>query len=122
MAGKKRPPRYAIIFLTCLMTIPTLYTILYPEMCAGDLKAYIPHFAVGALLGICHLVLRPILRLISAPVGCLTLGLVGTAIDIGLIYLCSAVVKGFQRPAFLFVLLAVLMINFICVLAGGRRK
>lgn len=122
MAGRKKPPRYAIIFLTCLMSIPTLYTILYPEMCAGDLKAYIPHFAVGALLGICHLVLRPILRLISAPVGCLTLGLLGTVIDIGLIYLCSAFVDGFAAPSFLFALLAVLMINFICVLAGGRKR
>ncbi len=122
MSGRKRPPRHAIIFLTCLMAVPTLYTILYPEMCAGDLKAYIPHFAVGALLGICHLILRPVLRLISAPVGCLTLGLVGTAIDIGLIYLCAALVDGFEAPTFLFAILTVLMVNFICVLAGGRRK
>ena len=122
MSGRKRPPRHAIIFLTCLLSVPTLYSILYPEMWAGDLKAYIPHFAVGALLGVCHLILRPILRLISAPVGCLTLGLAGTAIDIGLIYLCAALVEGFEKPSFLFALLAVLMINFICVLAGGRRK
>lgn len=122
MARRKKTTRYEIIFLTCLLSIPTLYTILYPEMCAGDLKAYIPHFAVGALLGICHLILRPILRLISAPVGCLTLGLFGTAIDIALIYVCAYFVKGFEKPTFLFAILAVLMINFICVLAGGRRK
>ena len=122
MARRKKTPRYEIIFLTCLLSIPTLYTILYPEMCAGDLKAYIPHFAVGALLGICHLILRPILRLISVPVGCLTLGLFGVAIDIGLIYLCAYFVKGFEKPTFLFAALAVLMINFICVLAGGRKR
>ena len=122
MSGRKRPPRSAIIFLTCLLSIPTLYTILYPEMCAGDLKAYIPHFAVGALLGICHLVLRPILRLVSAPVGCLTLGLIGTIIDIALIYVCAHFVNGFEKPTFTFAALAVLMINFICVLAGGRKR
>ena len=122
MAGRNKRPKYEIRFLTCLLSIPTLYTILYPEMCAGDLKAYIPHFAVGALLGVCHLLLRPILRLISAPIGCLTLGLAGTAIDIGLIYLCAAVVDGFEAPSFMFAALAVLMINFICVLAGGRKR
>ena len=122
MAGRKKPPRSMIVFLTCLLAIPTLYTILYPHMLADNLKAYIPHFAVGALLGVCHLILRPILRLISAPVGCLTLGLVGTAIDIGLIYLCAFLVEGFEKPTFLFAILAVLMINFICVLAGGRKR
>lgn len=122
MAGRKSPPRRTIIFLTCLLSVPTLYFILYPDLRAADIKAYIPHLAVGALLGICHLILRPILRLISAPIGCLTLGLIGSVIDIGLIYLSAGFVKGFKVPSLFFAVLAALMINLICVLAGGRKR
>jgi len=122
MANKKSPPRKTIIFLTCLLTIPTLHSILYPALRTGDIRDYVPHLVVGALLGVCHLILRPIFRLISAPIGCLTLGLFGAVIDIGLIYLSAGFVKGFEVPSLFFAVLAALMINAICSLAGGRKR
>lgn len=122
MAKRREPPRKTIIFLTCLLSIPTLYSILYPALRTGDIRDYLPHLAVGALLGLCHLALRPILRLISAPIGCITLGLFGAVIDIGLIYLSAGFVKGFEVPSLFFAVLAALMINIICALAGGRKR
>lgn len=121
MSGRKSPPRKTIIFLTCLLAVPTLHSILYPAPHPIVLRTYLPHLAVGALLGGCHLILRPLLRVLSAPLGCLTLGLVGAAIDIALIYLCAALVQGFTVPSFLFAVLSAMTTNFICALAGGRK-
>lgn len=80
-----------------------------------------PALMTGALLGVAHLLLRPILRLVSAPLGCLTLGLFGFVIDVGLIYLCAHFVAGFQVPTPLYAIVTALLINFICALAAGRR-
>ena len=74
----------------------------------------------GALLGVAHLVLRPVLRLLSAPLGCLTLGLFGLVIDVGLIYACGSLVEGFTVPGPLYAVLTAVLINVICAVAGAE--
>ena len=111
---KKRLSRSTVVLLTCLLAVPTVPDLMYgldvwhsPEM----LK---PYLAAGLLLGLAHLLLRPLLRLISAPLGCLTLGISGTAIDVGLIYLAAKYAEGFPAPEFLCVLLTAILINGVC--------
>ena len=118
---KRSSPRYLLIFICCLLAVPTVGELMgfYPaDWTLWEMK---PALLTGALLGMAHLILRPILRLISAPLGCLTLGLIGMAIDIGLIYLSAAFVEGFQVPSFLYALITAMLINLVCALAAGRR-
>ena len=75
----------------------------------------------GALLGVAHLVLRPVLRILCAPLGCLTLGLFGMVIDVGLIYTCDHLVDGFAVPGLLYAVLTAVLINAICAVAAGRK-
>ena len=65
--------------------------------------------------------LRPVLRLLSAPLGCLTLGLSGTVIDVALIYLSARLFPAFQVPSLLYACLTALLINGVCAFATGRR-
>lgn len=110
-----------LVFLTCTLAVPTIAQVMGiygPDMDPQALRAPL---AVGALLGVCHIVLRPVLRFVFAPVGCLTFGLFGLVIDIGLIYLCASRVPGFVVPSFLYALLCAMAINTICAVAAGRR-
>lgn len=121
MRRNNRTPRKLLIFLTCLLSVPTVATIMYGTPENADLNSYAPLLTMGAALGIVHLVLRPLLRIITAPLGCLTLGLSGTAIDVALIYLADRFVKGFNVPGFLFALLTALLINAVTAFVGARR-
>lgn len=114
-------PRRTLIFLTCLLAVPTVYGIMYnmPEKITLPILA--PLLLTGAMLGLAHLLLRPLLRLITAPLGCMTLGLSGTAIDIFLIYLSDYFVEDFRVPSFLYAFLTALLINAISSFVGARR-
>lgn len=119
---KKQPgSRWLLILLCCILAVPTVGVLmgLVPRNITPE--AVKPPLLVGALLGLAHIVLRPVLRLLFAPLGCLTLGLFGLAIDIGLIYFCASFVEGFYVPSFLYALLTALLINGINAVAGGRR-
>lgn len=118
-----RPSRSFVVMATCILAAPTVACIMqfisiYSQ---AELKLAVPYLIVGAALGIAHLILRPVLRLITAPLGCLTFGLSGTAIDVGLIYLSARVLPAFQVPSLLYALLTAILINGICAFAGGRR-
>ncbi len=108
-------------FLTCLLAVPTVASIMYGKPDTADLHALAPYLATGTALGVVHLVLRPVLRLITVPLGCLTFGLSGTAIDIALIYLSGHLVRGFQPPEFLYALLTAILINVVVAVVGGKR-
>lgn len=113
----RRNNRYAIVFLCCVMAMPTCVQMLdgfYSESIRISLF-------MGALLGAAHLVLRPVIRVLTAPIGCLTLGLIQPAIDIFLIYGCDRLVDGFSVTDPLHALLAVILINAISFIAAGRR-
>ncbi len=66
-----RANRYFFVFLCCLLAVPICVYAL------GLLTANEPYTALlaGTLLGAAHVALRPILRLITKPLGCLTMGL-----------------------------------------------
>ena len=112
-----RPMRYAFVFLCCLLAIPTcVYGF-------GILYARGPYLAVmaGALLGCAHLLLRPLLRLVTMPIGCLTFGLSAFAIDVGLIYGCAYFLDGFAVPKLMDAVLAAILVNAACWIVGGRH-
>ena len=76
---------------------------------------------MGALLGALHVAVRPILRVVSIPLGCLTLGLIQPLIDLALLYLCDHAVAGFSITSPLHAVIAVMLINTISFIAAGRR-
>ena len=120
MGRRINPPRRTLVFLTCLLAVPTVSHLMYGAPDMSDMAAMRPYLIVGAALGLSHLILRPILRLITAPLGCLTLGLSGTAIDLGLIYLSVRVVPDFPAPEFLCALLTALLVNAISAAVAKR--
>ena len=121
MGRRINPPRRTLVFLTCLLAAPTVPSLMYGAPDMGDFAAMQPYLIVGAALGLAHLILRPVLRLVTVPLGCLTLGLSGTAIDIGLIYLSARAVPGFPAPEFLCALLTALLVNAISAAVAKRR-
>ena len=118
-----RPSRSFVVMATCILAAPTVACIMQfiSIHSQAELKLAVPYLIVGAALGIAHLILRPVLRLITAPLGCLTFGLSGTVIDVALIYLSARVLPAFQVPSLLYALLTAILINGICAFAGGRR-
>ena len=118
-----RPSRSFVVMATCILAAPTVACIMQfiSIHSQAELKLAVPYLIVGTALGIAHLILRPVLRLITAPLGCLTLGLSGTAIDVGLIYLSARVLPAFQVPSLIYALLTAILINAICAFAAGRR-
>lgn len=118
---KKRGGRSTIIFLCCTLAVPTVAVMMGFLPAEATPEAFAPALATGALLGAAHLVLRPVLRLISAPLGCMTLGLFGMVIDVGLLYACGNLVEGFEVPGLTYAVVTSVLINAICAIAAGRR-
>ena len=118
---KKHGGRWTIIFLCCTLAVPTVAMMMGMYGGTPTMEEAAPALAVGALLGIAHIVLRPVLRFISAPLGCLTLGLFGMVIDVGLLYGSGRLVRGFEIPGPMYAVLTALLINAVCAVAAGRR-
>ena len=118
---KRRGGNWTIVFLCCTLAVPTVAIMFGVYEGQLTLELLKPALVTGALLGAAHLVLRPVLRLLSAPLGCLTLGLFGLVIDVGLIYACGRMVKDFTVPGPLYAVLTAMLINVICAVAGGRK-
>ena len=117
-----RPSRSIVVMFTCILAAPTVACIMQFISIHNqvDLKLAAPYLIVGAALGVAHLILRPLLRLITAPLGCLTFGLSGTVIDVGLIYLSARVLPTFQVPSLIYALLTAILINAVCAILTGR--
>ena len=117
---KERGWRWAVIFATCTLAVPMVAALMgYYGGAIPTLEQAKPGLLTGALLGLAHLLLRPVLRFVSAPLGCLTLGLFGLVIDVGLIYACGRMVKGFSVPGPLYAVLTAMLINVICAGFNG---
>lgn len=116
MARKARGGGAWLVFLACVMAMPAAVTML------PGITADTPQQAVlaGALLGFAHLLLRPVLRILSAPIGCLTLGLFGMVIDVAMIYACGYFVEGFAVTDVVHALYAAILVNCLCLIAGRR--
>lgn len=123
---KRKSPFFT--FLCCVLAVPTCGVLTgaltIPE--GIDIEPLItllrPWIAVGTLLGLARLLLRPILRMLSAPLGCLTFGLFGLVIDIGLIYAAAYLVDGFAMPTLLYSILTTIFINIVSAVAGEYRR
>lgn len=111
-----------LVFLCCLLALPTA-AVLSGAVPAGSLAgdALRPWLAAGTLLGIAHLILRPILRLITFPLGCLTMGLFGWVIDIGLIYGCAYCIEGYTVPDFLTAVITAALINAVNAVTNQKE-
>lgn len=112
-----RMGRNALTFLCCVAGIPICSEIL-PGVHAATLRDAL---AAGCALGVAYLFLRPILRLVSAPIGCITLGLFGFVIDALLILLIPRLVPGFRVDGIEWAALAALLISGMCLIAGGTK-
>ena len=121
MKKKHRGRNGSIIFLCCLLAVPTMEGLLGRYGANPTLEVLRPALTVGALLGLAHLLLRPVLRFLTAPLGCLTFGLFGMVIDVGLLYGCARMVQGFAQPALPAAVATAVLINVVCAVAGGRR-
>ena len=123
---RKRRRNPFLVFLCCVLAVPTCGALLGElTLPAGQwdestLMLLRPWLGVGTLLGIAHLFIWPILRALSAPLGCLTLGLFGFAIDVGLIYGCAYLVPGFEISGPLYAILTAIVINTICAITSSK--
>lgn len=116
--GMKKASRSWLVFLCCLLGVPTAVNLMPTAFAVESPERAV---AAGVVLGFFHVLLRPVLRLVSAPIGCLTLGLAGIAIDVGLIYGCARFVDGFEVLSLPFALITALFINVICFVVSGRK-
>ena len=121
----KRRKSPFLVFLCCVLAVPTCGVLVGDLVLPGawteaTLSLLRPWLTVGVLLGAAHLLVRPILRLLSAPIGCLTLGLFGLVIDVALIYVCAHFVEGFAVSGLLYAVLTAILITPICALVGSR--
>ena len=114
----KRASRSWLVFLVCVLGVPTATTLMEGAFFVESPRRAL---AAGVLLGLAHVLLRPVLRLVTAPIGCLTLGLAGIAIDVGLIYGCARYVPGFEVLSPPFAVLTALFINVMCFIVSGRK-
>ena len=106
-----------ISFACCVLAMPTCVKLLSGFQ-TEDIRTAV---FMGVVLGVAHVLVRPVLRLVSLPIGCLTLGLLQPVLDMALIYGCAHLVEGFQVTNALHALLAVFLINTICLIAAGRK-
>lgn len=114
---RKRGGGFVVLF-ACILAVPTVAIIMGELPKTRNWEVYLPCLAVGAVLGVAHLILRPLLRLITLPLGCITLGLSGTLIDVGLIYLSASFIDGFAVPGLLYALLTAVLVNAVKAIAG----
>ena len=117
MNKKPQFSRNTLTFLCCLLAMPTA-TYLIPGIAADTIETAI---LAGAVLGGCYLLVRPILRVLTLPIGCLTLGLTNLLIDVALIEALPKVFPGFTVSGFQAALLSALLVNGVCMITGGFR-
>lgn len=118
---KKRGNRWFVILMSCILAVPTVAKLMGFYEGSPTEDQLMAAATAGAMLGVTHIFLRPVLRFIFAPIGCLTLGAFGMVIDVALLYLCDYLVADFAIPGFLYALLTAITVNAICAIAAGRH-
>ncbi len=118
MRSAARLSRRAITFWCCVLAVPTLTRLTEGIRCDSLYLA----FAAGAALGVVYLLVRPILRILTLPVGCLTLGLFGYGMDAVLIYGMGLYLPGFHVDSIEWALLAALFISGVKLIAGAFNR
>ena len=112
-----RPGGIAVTFLCCVLGVPTCAKLI-PGIAAADVMAGLQ---AGVLLGVAYLLLRPGLKVLTLPIGCLTLGLTNFAIDVGLLYGCAYLIEGFSVENVIAAVGTAVLINGISAFAGGFK-
>jgi len=113
-----RLSRTSVTFWCCVLAVPTLTKLTDGIKCDSLYLALI----AGAALGVVYLLIRPVLRILTLPIGCLTLGLFGFVLDAGLIYLMGQYLPGFHVASFEWALLAALFIAGVQTIAGALNR
>ncbi len=114
---KAKPGRVFSTFLCCCLGVPAC-TQLVPGLVCASMEIAL---TAGVLLGVAYLIVRPILRLITLPLGCLTFGLFKCVIDVALLYVCAQLIDGFEIEHILSAIGTALVINTISGIVGGFR-
>jgi len=110
--------RSSVTFWCCVLAVPTLTRLTDGIRCDSVYLAVL----AGAALGVVYLLIRPVLRILTLPIGCLTLGLFGFALDAGLIYLMGQYLPGFHVASLEWALLAALFIAGVQTIAGAFNR
>lgn len=76
----------------------------------------------GVLLGMIFLILRPIAKLLLSPFNCLTFGLVGFILDVGLVLLTANWMPGFFVDGFWWALAVAIGVAVLREMLGGMAK
>ena len=109
--------RTFVTFICCIMAMVTCPYLLPGITVTEPMQAV----AAGTLLGVAYLVIRPVMRLLTLPLGCLTLGLFNMVIDVALIWGCGMLIDGFAVAGIMDALLAAILVNSVCAIVGGFR-
>lgn len=117
MSREVKQGRTFLTFLCCIMAMVTLPHLL-PGVTADEVTASV---AAGTLLGLAYLIIRPLMRVLTIPIGCLTLGLFNLVIDVGLIWGCGRLIDGFAVAGVMDAFLSALLVNSVCAIVGGFR-
>ena len=113
-----RLSRRALTFWCCVLAVPTLTRLTDGIRCDSLYLA----FAAGAALGVVYLLVRPILRILTLPIGCLTLGLFGYGIDAALIYALGEYLPGFHVASLESALLAAVFLSAVQMIAYAFNR
>ena len=97
-----------LAFVACLIGVPLCAYIL-PGV---HVEPVYMSVVLGLVLGGFFYLLRPLLKLLTLPIGCITMGLFSLALDTGAIYLMSVYLPGFSLdgPEWALAIAAILMI------------
>lgn len=109
--------RKGLGFLSCLLAMPLCAKML-PGIAAEPMTASV---LAGIVLGLAYLLIRPVLRLLTFPIGCLTLGLSYFVIDCALIMALHLLVPGFTVAGLEWAALAALLVDGLCLITGGAK-
>ena len=112
-----RASRMTITFLACVL-MAYACTMLFDGVHAASIEDAM--FA-GAVLGAAYLVIRPVLRLLTLPIGCLTLGISNFVIDIVLLMMCDGWIEGFAIDGIGWAAVSALCVNAVVLIAGGWK-
>ncbi|MBR6739832.1 MAG: phage holin family protein [Clostridia bacterium] len=108
-----------IRYISCVAAI-WLTTVIYP-LCAS-FDSYGALAAAAAVLFLVNSTLRPILKLLTFPIGCFTLGLSGLLIDTLMVWLISQYLPGIRIEGFFVMLTCALLCSLANSAMNYRNK
>jgi len=98
-----------------------LVTLIFPGKAGFDNFGYLA--AAAALLWLIDLTIKPVLKILSIPIGCLTLGLSNLLINIGAVWLAVEIMPGIHIDGFWVLLIASLLVSISSsLLYSGKKK